>query len=85
MREEVESQLREARDQVHEALLALEHLVPDLVDDVLQIDGIDDDLNDLRNALDSLSDDIRHAINRVRHEINCLANNLPAEHEELAL
>jgi hypothetical protein len=75
----------EARDQVHEALLALESLVPDLVDDLLQIDGIDDDLNDLRDALDRLSDDIRHAIVRIRHEINRLAAPAAPEQQELAL
>ena len=78
--------LSEARDQVHEALLTLEHLVPDLIDDVLQIEGIDD-LDDLRDALDRLSDNICRAIGRMRREINCLADNRPAtpEQEELAL
>jgi hypothetical protein len=79
--------LREAQDQVHEALLALEHLVPDLINGVfLQIEDIDD-LDDLRDAFDRLSDDIRRAIDHVRREINCLADNLPAapEQEELAL
>jgi hypothetical protein len=74
----VGDELEEARDQVHLALLELEHLVPDLVNDLLQVDDLDD-LDNLRSAFDRLSE-------RVRREINRLADNLATpEQEELAL
>jgi hypothetical protein len=52
------------KDQIHEALLTLEHRVPDLINDVLQIDdpnGVDE----LRDTLDHLFDDIHRAIDRL--------------------
>jgi hypothetical protein len=85
--EQVATQLREARDQIHDVLLGLECL-QNIIDEIGNIDGIDG-VDDLRDALDRISDDVRGAVEPVdciRRGINRLADNLPApEQQELAL
>jgi hypothetical protein len=82
MESELRDYLRNARDLAHEAICALEQIQSILAEGVAAIDDIGDfdEFEFFRDALDALNDDVRDAIDpvdRVRREINCLADSIP--------